>query len=393
MQMPKSLFYSILGVALLGTCLISGCGEDGSNARTGQRPPAPVEVAPVERGVIRELRVFSGALEASASFLVSPKVSGLLESIRVDIGDIVEPGAVVATLDDAEYQQALAQAEADLLVAKANLMESKSNLTIAQRAMERSRVLRERGVASEAEYDIAQSDLLATEAQLEVQQAQVKRAESAVQSARIQLSYTEVRALWSSGAGGAGDRSPRLVAERFADEGQTFNALSPLLRIVDLDPLTGVFFVSEKDYPQLSVGQSVDLETDAYPGEVFKASIERIAPVFQESSRQARIEITVPNADARLKPGMFVRSKVEVRAVDEAYIVPDVAIVKRSDTQGIFQVGEDGQSARWRTVEVGIREGKRVQIRGEDLDGQVIVLGQQLVEDGSAITVVSEQSE
>ncbi|MDQ8195999.1 efflux RND transporter periplasmic adaptor subunit [Coraliomargarita sp. SDUM461004] len=377
---------TVLSVLVI-TVLIIGCDSEHSTGKQRVRPAAPVEVAAVEVGSIREMRVFSGALEASASFPISPKVSGLIKEIGVDIGDLVQQGEVIATLDDAEYQQALAQAQADLLVARANLMQSESHLTISQRAMQRSRVLRERGVASEAEYDIVQSEQLAAEAQLEVQRAQVQRAESAVETARIQLGYTKVQALWS------GDPSPRSVAERYADEGQTLNALSPLIRIVDIDPLTGVFFVSEKDYPQLSVGQVVDIETDAYPNEIFQATIERIAPVFQESSRQARIEITVPNHDTRLKPGMFVRAQVVVKEVAQAQIVPDMALVTRSDSTGIFLLSEDGQTARWRPVQLGVREGDRVQVIGEDILGQVIVLGQQLVEDGSPVSLASFPTE
>ncbi|HBR94579.1 MAG TPA: efflux RND transporter periplasmic adaptor subunit [Opitutae bacterium] len=377
------IFYPFILAICCISLFLTACGDAELSTRQSVRPAAPVEVAAIERGLMRELRVFSGALEASASFPVSPKVSGLIEQIYVDIGDTVEQGAVVARLDNAEYKQALAQSQADLLVAQANLMEAESHLKIAQRAMERARVLRDRGVASEAEFDIAQSDLLAAQARLEVLRAQIQGAESAVQSARIQLGYTEVRAMWS------GDASTRAVAERYADEGETLNALSPLLRIVDVDPLTGVFFVSEKDYPQLSVGQQVDLETDAYPGEIFTASIQRIAPVFQVSSRQARIEITVPNAELRLKPGMFVRAKVVVREVEQAQIVPDVALVTRSDSKGIFVVGQDGETARWRPVQTGVREGDRIQVIAEDLAGPVIVLGQQLVEDGSPISLVS----
>lgn len=382
---------TILGVlrSAIGGCVLflAACGEPADRGAKDARRPALVEVAAVERGSIRDLRVFSGALEASASFVIAPKVSGLVERMFVDIGDSVEQGTLVATLDDAEYQQTLAQAQADLLVAQANLHEAQNGLTIAQRAMERARVLRERGVASEAEFDTAQSHMLAAEAQIEVHNAQVKRAESFVESAHIRLGYTEVRALW------AGDPSPRSVAERFADEGQTLNALTPLLRIVDVDPLSGVFYVSEKDYPRLSVGQTVDLETDAYPGEIFTASIERIAPVFQVSSRQARIEVTVPNGDARLKPGMFVRAKVEVQKLDNVTIVPDEAIVSRADTQGIFQLGATGDVAIWHPVQVGIREGDRVQVIGDNLNGRVIVLGQQLVEDGAPVTVASDTNE
>lgn len=371
----------------LGLIFFAACGDSNGVVERSLRPPAPVQVAPIEVGTIRELRVFSGALEASASFPVSPKVGGLLETLLVDIGDKVEKGMIVATVDDAEYQQALAQTQADLLVARANRLEAQNNLEIAKRAIDRTRVLRERGVASEADFDIAQSHLLSAEAQVEVYTAQVQRAESAVQSARIQLSYAEVRAQWS------GDHSARFVAERYADEGQTLNALSPLLRIVDLDPLTGVFYVSEKDYPRLSVGQTVDLETDAYPGTLFVASIERIAPVFQETSRQSRIEVTVPNGDARLKPGMFVRAKVELRKVDNARMVPDEALVTRSDIQGIFLVDAENGTAVWRTVQTGIREGDRLQVIGDKLAGEVIILGQQLVEDGSPIAIVYDTIE
>ncbi|MDZ8118738.1 efflux RND transporter periplasmic adaptor subunit [Pontiella agarivorans] len=373
-------------ILITGICAgLFGCSNE-SGTEGGIRPPAPVETAPVETGSIRAVRTFGGALEPRAAFMVSPKIGGRLEEVLVDIGDSVDRGAVAARLDDDEYRQDLVQAEAELLVARANLAEAESALEIAQRAMERTRTLSTRGVASDAELDAARSELLAREAGVEVQKAQITRAEAAVEAARIRLGYTEVVAQW------ADDDPSRVVAERFIDEGQTVGANTPLLEIVDLDPLLGVFYVTEKDYANLQAGQQVQVFTDAYPDETFSGRIERIAPVFHQNSRQARVEIIVPNSDLRLKPGMFIRADVEVRRVDNAVIVPAESIVTRSDSQGVFMVAPDGTHAMWRTIETGIREGERVQvIGGTDLDGRVITLGQQLIEDGSAINVVDNE--
>lgn len=368
------------GVAL---AVLFGCSDEEAAGR-GSRPPAPVAVAPVEHGAIRALRTFSGALEPRADFVVSPKIGGRLEAMLVDIGDPVKRGAVVAQLDDDEYQQDLAQAEADLLVAQANLAEAESALEIAERAMERTTTLGKRGVASDAELDSAKSELLAREARVKVQEAQIARSKAAVEAARIRLGYAEVKALW------AGNDETRVVSKRFVDEGQTVSANTPLLEIVDLDPLSGVFYVTEKDYAHLSIGQPVDVHTDAYPNETFAGRIERIAPVFDRGSRQARVEVAVPNSDIRLKPGMFIRADVQVRKLDDAVIVPAESIVTRSDVQGVFLVAPDGTHAMWRAVETGIRDGARVQVLGEGLSGRVVTLGQQLIEDGSPITVAEE---
>jgi len=375
---PHIASFYVLIAALLAA--LFGCSDDTGTER-GARPPAPVETAAIETGTIRGLRTFSGALEPRAAFVVSPKIGGRLEAMLVDIGDSVKRGAVVARLDDDEYRQNLAQSQADLLVAKANLAEAESALEIATRSMERTQTLSTRGVASDAELDAARSELRAREARVEVQKAQITRAEAEVATARIRLGYAEVTALW------ADSDASRVVAERFVDEGQTVSANTPLFEIVDLDPLSGVFFVTEKDYANLRVGQQVDVHTDAYPDETFTGQIERIAPVFHQNSRQARVEIAVPNRDLRLKPGMFIRADVEVRRVENAVLVPAESIVTRSDVQGLFLVAPDGKTAHWKQVEIGIREGGRVQVLGDGLEGRVITLGQQLIQDGSAITV------
>ena len=384
----------IIAVLLLGAAvgfgwMVSGRIQDQkNNGRPGRsRPPAPVEVARIQQGPIEMRRSFSGALEALAEFVVAPKVSGRVEQLFVNLADTVKRGQVVAELDNAEYIQAVAQARADLVVAKANLTLAKSALEIAEREFERTNKLLKRGIASDSEFDAARADRLAKQAQLEVATAQVTKAESSLETANIRLGYTKVTAGWNGGG------EQRVVAERYLDEGQTVAANAPLLSIVELDPIIGVVFVAERDYARLNAGQSVALTTDAYPGEEFEGRIVRIAPVFRRATRQARVEMSIKNPKHRLKPGMFIRATVVLESVADTTIIPEQALTNRGDKTGIFLVNEEGSTVSWREVDLGIRDGNRVQIKDEGLSGRVVTLGQQLINDGSAITVAEGPAE
>jgi RND family efflux transporter MFP subunit len=343
-----------------------------------------VEVATIERGPIELLRTFTGTLEARAEFVVAPKVGGRVEQLYVDLADDVTRGQVVAVLDDAEYVQAVARAQADLEVAKASNAEAGSLLQIAERELQRVDQLRDRGVSSESQRDVAKADQLAKQALLQVTGARIASAAADLEAARIRLGYTQVKADWHGGS------ERRVVAERYVDEGETVAANAPLLRIVELDPITAVFFVTERDYAQLEPGQSATLFTDAFPGEAFPADIQRIAPVFREATRQARVELRVANSELRLKPGMFARATVMLERVERAVIVPEQALTSRDGREGVFLVSADGAVAAWREVQPGIRQDGRVQVTGEGLDGRVVVLGQQLLNDGTPVRVAGE---
>ncbi|MBI1371751.1 MAG: efflux RND transporter periplasmic adaptor subunit [Phycisphaera sp.] len=352
----------------------------GKKAR-GPAGPVPVEVGVVRHEPIELRRAFSGTLEASASFTVAPKVSGRVVRLAVDLADTVKRGQVIAELDNDEYQQAVTQAVADLAVAKANLAEAKSGGEITRRDLERVSTLRERGVASEAQFDAAQSAQLAKLAQIEVAKAQVTRAEAAVEAAKIRLGYTTVSATWADGD------DQRVVSARFIDEGDTVAANTPMLSIVELDPIKGVVFVTERDYARLKPNQRVTLTTDAYPGERFNGRIARVSPVFQQASRQARVELVIDNPERRLKPGMFIRAEAILDRVEDAVIVHADALTKRDGRMCVFVLNGDGATVARRFVEVGIRNGDHVQVIGDGVEGRVVTLGQQLLDDGSKVIV------
>jgi len=351
----------------------------------GDQTPIPVEVAPIVGGPIEWRQTFSGTIESPSQLIVAPKIGGRIVQLNVELGDRVSRGQVVAALDDDEYVQAVHLAKADLEVAKANLTEARSALEIAARKLQRMERLRERDVASDAEFDTAKAEHLGKLAQVEVSKAQVAKAEASLETARIRLGYAQVTANWSDGSG------DRVVGDRFADEGETVSANEPLISVVQLNPVKAVIFVTEKDYVHLKAGQAAWLMADAYPGERFEARIDRISPVFRESSRQANIELRVGNPKYRLKPGMFVRVTVSLARVENAVIVPQQALTERNDHVGVFVVAADDRSVVWRPVSVGIREGDQVQVTGDGLVGRVVTLGQQLVDDGSRITIPDDQ--
>ncbi len=365
--------------------IIDKVDSDDPRGRKGSRA-VPVEVAKISVGPIELRKTFSGTLESPSEFVVAPKIGGRVELLSVDIGDTVKQNQVVAALDDDEYEQAVLLAKADLAVAKANLVEAKSAYEIAERELERLSELSREGLASDSEYDTAKAGQLAKQAKLAVSAAQVKRAEASLETARIRQGYTKVTAGWTGGD------DTRTVGERFVNEGDTVSANTPLISIVQLDPVHGVIYVSEKDYVYLETSQSAFLTTDAYPDDIFEGVIGLIAPIFQQATRQARVEIIIENHEYRLKPGMFIRATIVFRQLKNALIIPEQALTKRDKQDGIFIVNNDRKTVRWCPVKVGIREGEVVQIECEGLTGGLVVtLGQQLVDDGSSILVAEEK--
>jgi RND family efflux transporter MFP subunit len=385
--MMKKVLGKTIVIVVVATFIVIGLYNRFQSKRQGARSSVlqavPVEVSNIEIGTIRLLRTYSGTLEPHNAFLVSSKVGGRIEKIEVDIADPIKAGDVVARIENDEFVQELTQAKANLDVASANLAQAESALEIAQREFDRKETLRQKGVASDAEHDTAKTALLTQKARVQVAQAELSRAESAVEIANIRLGYTNVIANWSNGD------SERVVAERYIDEGQTVTANTALLKIVELSPITGVITVTEKEYPLLHTDQKVMVQTDAYPGENFEGTIRRIAPVFRENSRQARVELEFPNTDRRLKPGMFIRASVQLAQKENATLLPEAALTIREDQQGVFVVNQDSETVSWKTVTVGIREGKKVEVSEEGLGGQVVTIGQQLIQDGSKVLIAN----
>ncbi len=375
------LTVALLLLGALIWAIVARLGDDEKKAGKRTASVPTVEVAPAAREAIALRRSYSGTLEASASHVVAAKIAGRVARLAVDLGDPVRRGQTVAWLDDDELVQAAAAADAQVAVAVARRREADSALAIAQREFDRTEKLHERGVAPSAELDAEMARRQAAEAALAVAKANVQRARAELQGAKVRQGYAEVVADWQDGGS-----DTRVVARRHVDAGDMADARAPIFTLVALSPLRGVVDVTEADYRFLREGQRATLQTDARPGETFPATVARIAPVFRETSRQARVELEVPNAEGLLKPGMFVRATLELDRAEGALVVPEAAVTRREDAEGVFVV-QDDQTVRWQPVQLGFRDRGRVQVKGVESLGRVVVLGHQLVGDGSKVKV------
>ncbi len=351
------------------------------NNSGGMRQAAvAVVISPVETGLIRDLGQFSGTLIPKSQFVVAPKVSGKLKKLYVNIGDRVVRGQVVAQLDDEEYRQQVLQAEADLKVARANFEEARNALELARKDFERARALHQRGIYSDSQLDLARAQYHSRESAFKVSEAQVANREAALETARVRLSYTRIVANWETGA------EVRYVGERFVDEGALLSVNTPIISIVELQPITAVIFATDREYFRIQVGQPVQVSSSVFPDRKFPGKVVRVAPLLKETSRQARVEIDIPNDEVILKPGMFVNTEIEFARREKARLVPFSAVVTRGDRQGVFLADLENKKATFQPIRVGIVEGEKAEVlEPVNLEGYVVTLGQHLLQDGMGI--------
>lgn len=376
-----------------------------------------VETAPVTRATVYDVGEFTGSLKPSSEFKVAPKISGRLETLSVDIGDWIENGQRIAVLDSQELKQEINLAKAELSIAqaqkaavdflcpkqiekaKADVMRWEATVALAKKELDRLEKLMAKSITSVSERDrayeklmVAEAQLLAMKKDLELAQvtfevkkkeamAEVERDKASVRTGEVRLTYTEIHASWDNG----GKRW--VVGERFVDEGDFLKVGDPIVSILDIDELTAVIHVTEKDYPKLKLGQVVEIETDAYPGRLFKGTVARIAPRVEESSREALVEISVPNKNYELKPGMFIRTRIVFEERKDATVVSSDATVKRRGKWGVFTIDHQAMVARYVPVTVGIQYGELVEIVSPSVNGEVVTLGHHLLSDGTKVII------
>ncbi|MDZ7339488.1 MAG: efflux RND transporter periplasmic adaptor subunit [candidate division KSB1 bacterium] len=368
------IIIGLIAIALIFRIIQLLTRTPGGSPPRGQRPPVAVEIDSVRYGPISELRQFVGTVQPLYRYLVAPKVAGRVVEIRKRIGDPVRANEVVARIDDAEYQQALREAEASLKIAQASLTEAQSQFALARQELERVQQLKEKGIASPAELDAATTNYEAQQSRLKLAQAQVEQREAALRSAQIRLNYTVLTA-----------PAPGFTGERFVDEGALLAANAPVISVVGIEKVIVRTTVSERDYGRLEPGQPASVMVDAYPERRFSGTLARIAPLLREESRMAEVEVEVANDSLILKPGMFARVTVVLASSDQAQLVPSRAVVTRDGQKAVFVVDSTGSTVHLVPITTGIVTPELTQVLSPRLNGPVVTLGQHLLADGNPV--------
>lgn len=209
-----------------------------------------------------------------------------------------------------------------------------------------------------------------------------------LETAKVRISYTKIIATWETGS------DVRYVGERFVDEGDLLSVNTPIISIIEIQPITAVIYATDKEYFRIKVGQNVTVDPGVFSGKKFQGKVVRLAPLLKETSRQARVEIDIENEEGLLKPGMFVNAEIEFGGRTNAKIVSFSAIVSRGNSRGIFLADKENKKAIFKPVKIGIIEGEKAEIlEPSDISGFVVVLGQHLLQDGMGIILPEKREE
>jgi len=356
----------------------SGGRGGGAPGGGGFRPTMTVETTTTTRLDVAERVTVVGNLIGAATVAVVPKVSGRIESVNVRLGDPVRRGQLLATLEDRELREQVRQTEASLDVSRATVRQREADLKNAQSNLERSRNLFSRNLIAQQTLDDAEARYDAAVAQVDLARAQGSQASARLEELRINLSNTRILSPVDG-----------FVGSRSLDPGAFVGTNSSFLSVVDIHFVRLVANLVEKDLRRIVIDMPAVVEVDAYPGETFAGRVARLAPVLDPATRTAQMEVEVPNAGARLKPGMYARVQFVVAQRTGALTVPRNAIVEVEGTRGVFVA--DGKTARFKPITSGIVDGEAVEITEGLADGNtVITLGSASLRDGDPIVVAGQ---
>jgi HlyD family secretion protein len=326
----------------------------------------------VERGLVEEVVASTGNLQATETVEVGTQVSGLLSDIYVDFNDKVQAGALLARIDPTILQQEVRSSEASVARSRAELDQATRDLT-------RARELFEERVGTAIELETAQY-------QYDVATASFEQAEVALDRARRNLEYTEIRAPIAG-----------VVIERAVEVGQTVAAAmsAPVLFLLagDLGQMEILASVDESDIGLIQQGQEVRFTVQAYPEEPFVGEVKqvRLQSSVSENVVTYGVVIGVDNPSGKLLPGMTATVEFIVARDRDVLKVPNSALRFQppesmmagvQKTQGadaatslLYSLLENGEVGAV-PVETGISDGQSTVVRGSRIqEGMRVIAG------------------
>jgi RND family efflux transporter MFP subunit len=409
--------------------LLAGCTR--AAATTGTAKDAANEVAkrvvvirPRRQDVLRTVTQPATVLALNEATLFS-QVAGYLSSIRVDKGDTVKRGDVIATIEvpellaeRAQLAAAEAQARAELAAAVVELERTESSrlaaeaghkraiadLALKKSLYERAKDLHTDHVVSDQDLEVAEGGWKESAAALSLAEARVREAEAVMHEAEARIAVGKAKVETATAQLGrviaridySTIHSPLsgIVTRRYVDPGALIQQAtasstqaSPIVVVDDIDRVRVDFQVPEKDVAWVASGQTVTLalDVDAYEGRTFVGSVTRFAGAL-DTSRTMLVEAEYENRDHTLRPGMFGRATLETGRHPDALTVPAEAVVTKDGGRFLHVV--TGGRVHRRQVTVGFDRGATVEItKGLAPDELVVIGGGHLTDDMPVVTV------
>ena len=356
--------YSYVFIFFLIPVLAAACRGSASEAKSSPATSAAITVATataVERPLTRFIRV-TGTLTADEQADVAAEIQGRVVATPVERGTPVMQGTDLIRIaaQEAEAQAAEAEANAAQLEERLGLGEgatfsldrvpevanAKANVTLAQGDFDRAKMLFEKKLLSQAEFDKSSAQAEVARRQYDIarntsmQQYQALLAARArVNLARKALADTVVRAPFAG-----------VVGERLVSVGDYVTRGMKVVSVLRTNPLRLQLTVPQQYSVEVGVGRAVALEVDTAPGKTFTGQVRYVSPALQAESRTLVVEAVVPNDDGSLKPGSFATAQIEQASRRPGILVPAAAVRTISGTSRVFVVATDRAEERLVTV-------------------------------------------
>lgn len=388
----------------ISLCLVlAGCGGNKPVGAASDPNAAPkartVRVAKSTRESIVRTIETTGTLAARERVSLAMRVTGRLLDVKIDLGDRVRKGDVIAQIDPTDLRIAVQQATAALQQSRTRLglpadgtddtVVAAQTPTVRQAAaaMSEAKLRRDRAQLLFNQKLIPQSDLETATANFQIaesrhqdaleeirnRQAQLAQRRADLEMARQQLTY----AVLTAPVDGA-------IVERNVSAGQYVAAGAPVASIVTIHPLRLRLAVPERAAAKVRTGQRVRIRVDQQTESHF-GIVARLSPAIEEATRTLLIEAEVPNADGKLRPGAFVTAAILAETDQSAIFIPPSALLTFAGLERVMTIA-DGKAVE-KPVKTGVREDSRIEIvEGLAADEVVIVKPGNLAA-GQAVTV------
>ncbi len=367
----RSVWYVLLCLIFIvaGACKKETSQTPGKR-QGGKAAAIQVHTTPVRRMNIQRQVELSGTLMSPDQAKVSSEVAGIVRQVLVEMGDEIKPGQVLVKLEPRELELALRraisllrQAEAQLGIDGVKVKEPPpdeeisvvrtaiANRDDARAQLARARRLRSQNLLAQADLDTAETRVKVTEAayqaaveSIESLKASLQERRAAVELAQKKLDDAVIRAPVAGS-----------VSERLVYPGEFIRENTPVISLVQMNPLKLKTAVQEKHAGLIVPNQPVQFRVEPFPDAVFKGRIAFVSPSIDQALRTFAVEVLVDNNDRRLKPGFFAKGAIFIRRDVDVFAAPEDAVSTLAGVSTVFIV--ENNKIRQQIIDVGVHEG------------------------------------
>jgi len=345
------------------------------------RPPVPV--VSVKKVAVQGKVHGPGTVQSRVPVTVSAKITGVLEKLYADQGELVQKGQLLAELDAVELraremaaQAAKNRAQRDLARAQADTTKAQANLGLAQSNYQRDLEVFKPGYISKAAFDttkaqlkVAESEVAATKATVTALEASVKQAESEAHAAAALHNYTRILAPMDG-----------LITVRKAEIGNIIAPGTPIFQLVNLDQIWVAAWIDETQVAQLREGQQATINLRS--GRVAQGEVVRLNKEADTVTRELEVDVKF----AQLPEPLVIGEEGEVDIAtgqQTATAVPLAAIISRNGGKGVL-VADKGV-ARFQKISTGLQDGNKIAVLEGLKEGELVVINPAGIEPGKQI--------